>query len=281
MSNLWHCSHRIKYQIMYTSNRFISSTFSAKQRLVTAKNYVRAQGAPYAMVSNGGALMDPFYRDAAESGHAGRGRTRHLGMDITGAVAGNGGWDDPRRGQTVYAAIKSTMPISEITSARAFNKNTSQNTSINISGTGDATLQEVKIKKQPWSPTDDDSYGGIVGLFCVYSYTDGSGISSQFTLYIEYLHLITLTYLPKNTSGQVASRDYWDSLQRGIGFGPTIESNDNQVVPASTFAGPNYPVVGYLGATQTPHVHVQVAYHAGRIFQFATNMRVNPEVMIL
>lgn len=266
---------------MDSSNRFLSSAFSAKQSLVRAKNYVRAQTAPYAMVSNGGALMDSFYRDASESGHAGRGRSRHLGMDITGQVAGNGGWDDPRRGQTVYAAIKSTIPISEITAVRAFDKHAERNTTINITGTGDATLHEVHIKKQPWNPTDDDSYGGIVGLHCVYNFTDGSGATNQFTFYIEYLHLITETYLPKNSSGQVATLNFWNGLQRGIGFGPSIEQNNNQVVPSSTFAGPNYLVIGYLGATQTPHVHVQVAYFNGRSFSYATNIRVNPEVIIL
>ncbi len=267
---------------MYTQNRFVASQFSRSKSTYAnsySNRYAMAKTVPASTVANA-VIMDGYYRDETEKTRRG-GRTRHLGMDITAPNAANGAWDDPRRGQPVYAALKNIIALTDITSNHAYNKTTNQNHQINIAGSGDATLQEVKIVTQPWESFDDHSYGGIVGLHAVYSHANNSGGTSQFTLYIEYLHLITERFLPKNAQAQIATLDQWNALGRGIGFGTDMVQNNGQIIPATNFLGPSYPLVGYLGATQSPHVHIQVAFFTGRNFSASATIRMDPMVVLL
>jgi hypothetical protein len=267
---------------MYTQNRFVASQFSLRKKVFAnsySHRYSMAKTNPTNTVTSA-VIMDGYYRDESEKTRHG-GRTKHLGMDITGPNGGNRSWDDPARGVPVYAAIRNMIPVTEINSNRAYNKNTNQNYQISLSGTGDATLQEVKIVRQPWESFDDHSYGGIVGFHAVYSYANNSGGTSQFTLYIEYLHLITERFLPKNASAQIATLDQWNALGRGIGFGEFVNGNHNQIVPANSFLGPSYPLIGYLGATQSPHVHVQVGFFDSRSMSANVTIRMDPMVVLL
>ncbi|HEY0356143.1 MAG TPA: hypothetical protein VGC29_08070 [Flavisolibacter sp.] len=223
-------------------------------------------------------MMDPYYRDAKEKGST-NGRSSHLGVDITGPTAGDGSITDPRRGLPVYAAVNTLVALDQLNTVRAFDKNAKTSSAgLGIQGSGDAQMVEAKIYTQPWSSTEDHSYGGVVGMSCIYSYQNNNGSSSEFTLYIEFLHLITEQFLPKNKAGHIASLSEWQDTGRGIGFGPDIQNN--AVVQAGFFTGPGFPVIGYLGATQTPHVHVQVAYFDRRSYDKMAVVRIDPMVVV-
>jgi hypothetical protein len=265
---------------MYLSqNRFIpvvrrKTRFSAGKSLWT-KSFADS----FSLVSGGGIMMDPFYREAGESGHAGRGRTQHLGADITGSVAGDGSIRDPRRGLPVYATVHTHIPISELNAVRAYNKNSKASmTGVGLQGSGNADMTEAKIFTQPWSSTEDHSYGGVLGMSCIYSYMQQGGTTAQFTLYIEFLHLITEQFLPKDKSGRIATLAEWQDTGRGIGFGP--EMKNNTMVEPNFFLGPSYSTIGYLGATQSPHVHVQVAYFDRKTFDKNPMIRINPTLAL-
>lgn len=229
------------------------------------------------MTVRGGAIMDGFYRDASEKSAKG-GRSQHLGVDISLPKGGDGSYNDPRRGTPVYIAINPTIKISELNAVRAYDKASSKNLSgLGIAGTGDAELTGGIIRVQPWEPKDGDSYGGIVGAACHYKFNKASGGTGEFTLYVEYLHLITEKYLAKNAAGKIATLDEWKATGKPYGFGPGINNNDK--CDTTAFLGPTLAVAGYLGATQTPHVHVQCAYEPGKV-SYSFNTRVDPEVII-
>ncbi|HYC28445.1 MAG TPA: hypothetical protein VEB42_06500, partial [Chitinophagaceae bacterium] len=229
------------------------------------------------MTVRGGAIMDGFYRDASERSAKG-GRSQHLGIDISLPKGGDGSYNDPRRGTPVYIAINPIIKISELNAVRAYDKANSKNLSgLGIAGTGDAELTEGIIRVQPWEPKDGDSYGGIVGVACHYKYNKTSGGTGEFTLYVEYLHLITEKYLAKNSAGKIATPDEWKATGKPYGFGKGINNNDKW--DKAAFLGPTLAVAGYLGATQTPHVHVQCAYETGKV-NYSFNTRVDPEIII-
>jgi hypothetical protein len=226
----------------------------------------------------GGSIMDGFYRDATEKGKSG-GRSAHLGIDISLPKSGDGSYTDPRRSATVYVAINTNLSATALNTVRAIDKKADKKlTGLGIPISGDAKLVEGIIKPQPWKPTDDDSYGGIVGVACHYQYTKQSGGTDFFTIYVEYLHLITDSYLPKNKAGVIATAAEWTATGKPKGFGPDIKANAKW--SNTEFLGPVYAIAGYLGATQTPHVHVQAAYMPGKV-EYARDIRLDPELIIL
>jgi len=225
----------------------------------------------------GGSIMDGFYRDASEKGKS-SGRSAHLGIDISLPKAGDGSYNDPRRGAPVYIAINTILSASALNSVRAIDKKANKKlTGLGIPISGDATMVEGVIKPQPWKPDSDDSYGGIVGVACHYQYTKTSGGTDYFTIYVEYLHLITDTYLAKDKAGVIATPAQWAATGKPKGFGPDIKSNARW--GRTEFLGPVYAIAGYLGATQTPHVHVQAAYSPGKV-EYARDIRLDPELVI-
>lgn len=262
------------------SNRFMELAFELSE--VKRKKMHKAMSATPISSSvgttvKGGSIMDPFYRDTSEKGGGG-GRSKHLGIDISLPKGGDGSYKDPRRGEPVYAAIKVVLPGSVLNSVRVYDKAKDKNqTGVGLSITGDAELVQAIVKPQPWAPKDDDSYGGIVGVACHYQYKNSSGSNDFFTIYVEYLHLITDTYLPKNKSGVVASASEWAATGKSSGFGPAIKANAKWA--KADLQGISLPHVGYLGATQTPHVHVQAAFSPGKV-EYARDMRLDPLAVI-
>lgn len=258
------------------SNRFIERNHESIKHRFQSRAFAETRG--FIVVQNG-VMMDPFYRKSEESPHPNRGRKKHLGTDITGPTAGDGGISDPRRGLPVYAAINTKLSLNDMNIVKAYNK--SDGTSIDglaLPGIGDSNMVEAKIALQPWNPADDDSYGGIVGMSCIYSYNDNSGGTSEFTLYIEFLHLITERYLPKDKTGRIATRAEWMDTGRGIGFGPDL--HDGDLVTPGFFTGPGFPLIGYLGATETPHVHIQVAFFNRRTYEKKVAIRIDPMIVV-
>jgi len=213
----------------------------------------------------GGRITDGFYRDAAEKvaiTGTSAGRSRHLGIDISLSNASGGGVDDARRGLPVYAAVKRTIPIADLNAVRVANGAVSE-TGLGLPGGGDATLSHAIVLSQPWNQPGD-AYGGVVGLACRYTCPNGDGTSSTITLYLEYLHLITATYLPQLPDGsqvRTATADEWAATGKGIGFGPSIVNGARLSADDLTAGDPI--LVGYIGATRFPHTHLQAAFKAG------------------
>lgn len=227
----------------------------------------------------GGKITDGFYRDAAER-QAIYGRTsfrpKHLGIDISTSNAHGRGADDARRGLPVYAVVKGTIAISDLNSVRA-TANDVSSTGLGIDGQGDAQLSHAIVLAQPWGTQSDAAYGGVVGLACRYTFSRADGTSATLTLYLEFLHLITADYLPKDGEGQTISADAWAATGKGIGFGPRIQNGAR--LTASDLTAGDPILIGYLGATQFPHVHIQAAYSAGEQ-RYLRTPRFDPSVMI-
>ena len=227
----------------------------------------------------GASIIDGFYRDATEKqAVTGRtsGRRTHLGIDVSTTNAHGGGADDPRRGLPVYAVVKRTIDISALNAVRAA-RNDEQLSGLGIDGTGSAELQNAVVLAQPWGTQDDSAYGGVVGLACHYAYTKTDGSRATFTLYVEYLHLITPTYLPKDGNGAVISAETWAATGKPIGFGSRITNGASLSADDLTAGEP--VLVGYLGATQFPHVHIQAAYGPGDQ-RYLRVPRIDPAVML-
>ena len=261
-----------------------ASTEERDRRLAAA---IGGHGAPAAALATvtlgygvpGGVITQGFYRDPAEQQAViGRrtGQHDHLGIDVSLSNAHGGGADDPRRGLPVYAAIRRRIDVAELNAVRATSNGVSA-TGLGIDGQGAAELQQAIADRQLWSGTHDYDYGGVAGLACRYTYTRTDGTTGTFTLYLEYLHLITPTYLPKDGDGRVISAEAWAATGKGIGFGPRIRS-DARLTADQLCAGDPI-LVGYLGATQFPHVHIQAAFGQGEK-RYLPVPRFDPAVML-
>jgi len=225
-------------------------------------------------VVSGGLITQGFFRNRAETipQHKGDGQS-HLGIDVSLSNNSGAGATDSRRGFPVNAAIRTSIPLAELNSVRI---NPSGN-GMGLNGTGNADLQQVKVDVQQWD-SPDMAYGGVIGLACHYSYANSSGSTEYVTLYVEFLHLITENHPPKDGSNHIIPIAEYNAAHPGrIGFGPQMLQG--AVLPASAFTPGNVPVIGYLGATQFPHCHIQAAFAHGRTGYIRT-VRFNPEVML-
>lgn len=233
-----------------------------------------------------GTIMDNYYRDESEKMKK-SGRKKHLGVDITGSKAGNRDINDPSRGLPVYACVLTSIPLSELNNAKPYNKEKGEKLAdLGLPSTGSATMTGAKIYLQPWSSKDSDAvgsndWGGIIGMSCYYSYTGSDGTEQAFTLYIEFLHLITEKFLPVYKEGgkdQLATADQWNNTGRGIGFGPELVNG--MTVDATFFQGPSYSILGYLGATVSPHVHIQCGFLQGKSDAKKVSIRIDPLTVV-
>lgn len=183
----------------------------------------------------------------------------HLGIDVSPDIRGDRSATDPRRGWAVYATPRPTLEIDHLNSSsvKAATKGEDGQVTVRdglgIPGRGTATLRDVRVLRQPWTDRSDHSYGAILGIACRYAYTDPE--PGVFTIYIEYLHLITADFPPKDASGTVIADWAGES-----GFGSRLP--DAAVLSAAEATGDPL-LVGYLGATQSPHVHINAAYAQG------------------
>jgi hypothetical protein len=187
---------------------------------------------------------------------------KHPGIDITHLR------DDP-----VFVNLRVEVPLSEFNSARLLS--TKEMTGLGVPGTGVARLMDATVIIQPWypgcpsshsctNPTTDDSYGGIVGLAAHYQF----GQNQILTIYVEYEHLISQAYQPRkddgtyiNNQGQTIGQGTYVTQQLGcVGFGTTMANGTTLNVDRLD----DHPLIGYLGATQSPHVHIQTAFALGR-----------------
>ncbi len=169
-----------------------------------------------------------------------------------------------------------TSHILTINNAKPYDKPAGKSLEgVGLPTSGNATLTGAKIYLQHWKPTSDHAYGGVLGMSCFYEY-DAGGTKKEFTLFVEYLHLITESYLPKNKDGKVIGLQEWKDTGKGIGFGPDMKHNDE--VNASFFS--SHPLIGYLGATQFPHVHIQCGFFNEKTTKKKVITRIDPLVVV-
>jgi hypothetical protein len=223
-----------------------------------------AFGGTLAFGVEGGRITDPFYRNAEEkkrvSGRSG-GRAMHLGIDVSTSNASGGGADDTRRGLPVFVSLKPSVDVEALNAVAAMSAHEPGpgETGLGIPGSGAATLLDARVHPQPWVQPDN-AYGGVVGLSARYSYAKTDGDPGPVTLYVEWLHLITERFLPKDGSGRLISEAEWTATGKGIGFGPAMQSG--RVLTLAELSQDPPLLIGYLGATEFPHTHIQAALAA-------------------
>lgn len=231
-------------------------------------------------VSNG-VITDPFYRDANEQQKLTgltSWRKRHLGIDVSLFDALGGGADDPRRGLPVYATPKPSIDLNELDNVRVFTDEGNQN-GLGIVGQGSATLNHAVVLVQPWqSGKNGISWGGVIGIAYRYDYTQLDASPGRFTLYTEYVHLITLEFLPRDGDGHIISADVWAAMNKGIGFGAKIQNN--RLLSKSEMIDSEPILIGYLGALPSPHIHIQTAFGYGEQL-YMRRPRFDPTVTLL
>jgi hypothetical protein len=146
-----------------------------------------------------------------------------------------------------------------------------------ISGTGSAQLTGATVFTDPWKPkanpdgTPGSSWGEVVGINAHYSYTKSDGTPGVLTFYIEYLHLISPQYPPMADNGIPI-----DSPVPCSGLGPDMK-NGKKLSPDDLS---KRPLIGFEGATQTPHVHVQARLADGSVGGLLKGPLVDPTIVL-
>jgi hypothetical protein len=186
----------------------------------------------------------------------------HTGIDVSTSSSPGKGAEDPRRGLPVYASVRTSIDIATLNSVQvAAQKAPPWRNGLGIPGHGVATLRDAEVYISAKKDRRAYEYGGTVGLACRYIYTTTDRTAGVFTLYVEYWHLITPEYLPKTGQGRIIALAEWQAAGKAarVGYGPKMKHGAKLV--AGDFATP--PLVGYLGATQWPHVHIHANYSKG------------------
>jgi hypothetical protein len=204
----------------------------------------------------------------------------HCGIDVSpSSTARNGGADDPRRGLPVYLTLKPSIGANELNAVKVAYDKTRISTGLGVSSRSAAVLEQAKAIRTFARTKGDNAYGSGVGIACIYVYTKSDGSTARFTLYIEYLHLITRDTLPYPGRGPKISLEQWLAAGKGgqMDFGPQMKKGNTFTAVQLTSGTPL--LVGYLGATRWPHVHIQVGFKHG-VAGYIRNPRVDPAVMI-
>ena len=194
---------------------------------------------------------------------------------------GHGGIDvEHLRDDPVFANIREDVPLDELNSAMMLA--TKQATGVGVTGTGTAHLIDAQVIGQLWfpgcsnkgpcdSPSMDNSYGAMVGLAAHYAYGD----KQIFTAYIEYEHLISPAYPPRKDNGAyidnqgqtIGAGDYVSKQLGCYGFGTLMKNG----ATLSADQLREHPLIGYLGATEHAHVHIQTAFGLKRLGYIHSN----------
>jgi hypothetical protein len=229
----------------------------------------------------GGRITDPFYRNADEkkrvSGRSG-GRAMHLGIDVSLSNASGGGADDTRRGLPVFVSLKPSIDVGDLNAVAVMKEKEAGpgETGLGIPGSGAATLVDARVHPQPWVQPDN-AYGGVVGLSARYSYAKTDGSAGTVVLYVEWLHLITERFLPKDGTGRVITEAEWTATGKGSGFGPAMQAD--RILTADELKQDPPLLIGQLGATEFPHTHIQAAL-AGSAAGTPSRPRFDPTVVV-
>lgn len=206
----------------------------------------------------------------------------HLGIDVSPYSGRNGGAEDPRRGLPVYLTLKSRIAKRDLDTARITrDQEKPAPKGLGLASRGDATLASVQVLKTFTHATPDSGYGSVVTFKCVYDYQKSDGAPAKFTLFIEYWHLITASTMPYPGTGSKITQEQWRAAGKAhrIGFGPRIVKGKT-FTPGEASSAPPI-LIGYLGATRWPHVHIQIAFAAGDTkTTVPTRPRVDPALAV-
>jgi hypothetical protein len=234
----------------------------------------------------GGSVMQGF-----------KGEYSHKGVDVM-----------KLRDMPVFANLRSSIPLAQLNTVHAVRGNqyypcdatgwasgtttrsdemdcfkTEKNsTGLGIAGDGNAQLLDAQVLVQYWSPKTEpinNGYGGIVGLAAHYQYQGNDGQPHTFTVYLEYEHLITPTYMPRLDDGKYVDNQN-NPIAKGkyegcMGFGSQMQ--DKAVLAAADLG--HHPLIGFLGATEKPHVHIQAAFSPGSVGYLQNNF-FDPSVIL-
>jgi hypothetical protein len=206
----------------------------------------------------------------------------HPGIDISISNAQGQGAEDPRRGLPVYAALRPSIDIATLNTVQVKATKTSGppwKSGLGIPGRGAATLRDARVHLFEGGKGNGLEYGGGVGLICRYIYTKNNGTPGIFTLYVDYWHLITPSFLPKDGRGRVMTLAEWIAAGKKdrMDLGPKMV--DGAVLLAKDLTNPP-PLVGFLGATEFPHVHISVNYQEGEADSHFYYPRLDPTVVV-
>lgn len=214
----------------------------------------------------GGRITDGFYRNAEEkkrvTGRT-RGRDLHPAIDVSTSDASGGGADDIRRGLPVFVSLRPSVDVEAMNGVAVLRTEEAGpgETGLGIQGGGTASLVDARVHLEPFDKPGF-AYGGVLGLSARYSYAGADGGQATVIFYVEWLHLITERRLPKDGSGRVMSRQEWDATGKGIGFGPAMQQA--RVLTFDELTQDPPLLIGYLGATEFPHVHIQASHAASQ-----------------
>lgn len=203
----------------------------------------------------------------------------HRGIDVSPSKAKGGGAEDPRRGLPVFLTLKPVIEAKDLnTVSVSYNKEEPLKKGLGIPSRSPAVLEQAKVIRIYTHKEPDNAYGGWVSISCIYKYQKTDGSIGRFTLYIEYLHLITKDTLPYDGDGSKISTESWLAAgnSQKLGFGPEMIKGKT-FTPAQLTGKPL--LIGYLGTTRWPHVHIQVGFKPG-VAESASSPRVDPTVMI-
>jgi len=205
----------------------------------------------------------------------------HLAIDVTSYRGTSRGADDPRRGLPVYFTPKLSFTDTELTAIRqAPGKDGPITQGLGLGSRGGALLETAHVIRRWHTREKKNAYGSGVGIAAVYSYPTPDGTTRRFTLYVEYLHLITKETLPViRTDGTTLSLAEWAAAGKmgQLGFGPRMEEG---TAFSRADLSAQAPLVGYLGATVSPHVHIQVAFSHSAVRKYIRYPRVDPAAVL-
>ncbi len=153
------------------------------------------------------------------------------------------------RDTPVYADVQPEVPVDELNKSPLFHAEGN----LGLPETGNLKLLDGTVNVQPWAGSGAWDWGGIVRL--TLRYQGGSG--AIYPINVEYLHLITKDRHPRNDANQwiddkgkpIGPDDYKGCM----GFGDEIKNGAK--LSADDLA--KHPLIGYEGATQTSHTHIQ------------------------
>lgn len=207
-----------------------------------------------------GIIITPFYRSLDEyrklNGESHVSESRHLGIDVSLSNAAGGGAHDLRRGLELFATPRPSISLSSLNAVRAFNVLTNEEMNgLDINAVGYATLESGKVK---YLPNTSDSYGASLALVYKYRYSSSQKKDQYFYINTEYRHLITEEFLPKDGDGNIIPEENWRITGKNMGFGPLMK--DNSELSSSQLSIPSPALIGYIGATELPHVHIECSF---------------------
>jgi hypothetical protein len=169
----------------------------------------------------------------------------HGGIDVQQGTA---------RGVPVYLDLRDQIDLSSIPGASTYGSGPAQLVDVHTNGIIKQPYNtNVMVTDKNGNPVFNDGYGGAVDMNAHYSYQRADGSTGTLNLRVEYEHLITPDFPPYDNDGKpIPFNDPCATL------GPDM--TNKSLTPDQVG---KHPLVGYLGATQHAHVHVQIQLPSG------------------